>query len=70
MGGPELGLTACSPQGTAGPTRTVGTSGPGTGRSGSWGRGWTGTRRSCSGEGLEEAGAWGSGSPPSSGPLG
>lgn len=41
-----------SPQGTAEPMVTVGMRGPGTGRSGCWGRGWTETRRSSSGEGL------------------
>lgn len=48
---------ARSPQGTAELMVTVGTRGPGTGRIGCWGRGWTETRRSCSGEGL--GAAWG-----------
>lgn len=62
-GWPGPGLTVRSPQGTAGLTRTAGTSGPGTGRSGCWGRGWTGTKRSCSGEGSSEWGPGASGSP-------
>lgn len=50
-------LPARSPQDTVELMTTVGTKGPGTGRSGCWGRGWTETRRSCLGEGLGGRGA-------------
>lgn len=65
-----MGAHCClGPQGTAGLTRTVQKTGPGTGRSGCLGDGWTGTRRSCSGEGLEVWGPRGKGSPAGLGPL-
>lgn len=44
------------PQGTAGPMTTVRTTGLGTEKSGCWGDGWTGTRRSCFGEDLRGQG--------------